>query len=81
MAGRRAVFPAILKDVERQLGVSLKQSQYQGFGSARAYFDQAREQGLIEYGPPDESGAPTILPADDLPANEPPARPSRIKAR
>lgn len=81
MAGRRAVFPAVLKDVERQLGVSLKQSQYQGFGSARAYFDQAREQGLIDYGPPDESGAPTILPVDDMMAGESSPRTARIKAR
>jgi hypothetical protein len=81
MSGRRAVFPAVLKDVERQLGVSLKQSQYQGFGSARAYFDQARDQGLIGYGPPDESGAPTILPVEDTPAQEPQRRSTRAKAR
>lgn len=81
MAGRRAVFPAVLKDVERQLGVSLKQSHYQGFGSARAYFDQARDQGLIEYGPPDESGAPTILPADDSPLGETAGRNTRVRSR
>jgi hypothetical protein len=81
LSGRRAVFPAVLKDVERQLGVSLKQSHYQGLGSARAYFDQAREQGLIDYGPPDESGAPTILPVDDVPARAPAHRSARAKTR
>ncbi|MGH2548098.1 MAG: hypothetical protein ACRDHN_01830 [Thermomicrobiales bacterium] len=81
MSGRRAVFPAVLKDVERQLGVSLKQSQYQGFGSARAYFDQAREQRLIEYGPLDESGAPTILPIADAAVEETGARDVRSRAR
>jgi hypothetical protein len=64
-AGKRAVFPAVLKDLERRLGVSLKQSNYNGMGSARAWFDQALEHGIIRYGPEDESGAPTILPADD----------------
>ncbi|CAN5582628.1 hypothetical protein BH09CHL1_BH09CHL1_26600 [soil metagenome] len=81
MSGRRAVFPAVLKDVERQLGVSLKQSQYQGFGSARAYFDQARDQRLIEYGPLDESGAPTILPVDDATVEEAGARGGRSRTR
>jgi hypothetical protein len=61
-AGKRAVFPAVLKDLERRLGVSLKQSNYDGLGGARAWFDQAVERGIIRYGPEDESGAPTILP-------------------
>src|SRR4051794_19701731 len=60
LAGRRAVFPAVLKDVERRLGYSLKQSEYHGFGSARSYFDQARAQGVIRFGPEDENGSPTI---------------------
>ena len=64
-AGKRAVFPAVLKDLERRLGVSLKQSNYGGLGGARAWFDQAVEHGIIRYGPEDESGAPTILPGDD----------------
>ncbi len=64
-AGKRAVFPAVLKDLERRLGVSLKQSNYSGLGSARAWFDQAVENGIIRYGPEDESGAPTILPGND----------------
>jgi len=76
LSGRRAVFPAVLKDIERRLGASLKQSNYNGLGSARAWFDQAQEQGIIRYGPDDESGAPTILPADD----EPPGR-SRRRGR
>ena len=73
LSGRRAVFPAVLKDLERRLGASLKQSNYNGLGSARAWFDKAQEQGIIRYGPDDESGAPTILPAEE----EPPARPRR----
>jgi hypothetical protein len=64
-AGKRAVFPAVLKDLERRLGVSLKQSNYNGMGSARAWFDQALENGIIRYGPEDESGAPTILPVEE----------------
>ena len=59
--------------LERRLGASLKQSNYNGLGSARAWFDKAQEQGIIRYGPDDESGAPTILPAEE----EPPARPRR----
>lgn len=64
-AGKRAVFPAVLKDLERRLGVSLKQTNYNGLGGARAWFDQAVEHGIIRYGPEDESGAPTILPGTD----------------
>jgi hypothetical protein len=73
LSGRRAVFPAVLKDFERRLGTSLKQSNYNGLGSARAWFDKAQEQGVIRYGPDDESGAPTILPAEE----EAPARARR----
>ncbi len=61
-AGRRAVFPAVLKELELRLGYSLKQTKYAGLGGAKAYFEQARAQGIISYGPVDESGAPTILP-------------------
>lgn len=61
-AGRRAVFPAVLKELELRLGYSLKQHRYAGLGGAKAYFEQARAQGIIQYGPLDESGAPTILP-------------------
>ncbi|MCC6703849.1 MAG: hypothetical protein IT334_03165 [Thermomicrobiales bacterium] len=68
-ANKRAVFPAVLKDLERRLGVSLKQSNYDGLGSARAWFDQAVERGIIRYGPEDESGAPTILPGDEEPSD------------
>jgi len=64
-SGKRAVFPAVLKELERRLGVNLKQSNYDGVGSARAWFDQAQEQGIIRFGPEDESGAPTILPVED----------------
>jgi hypothetical protein len=73
LSGRRAVFPAVLKDLERRMGAGLKQSNYNGLGSARAWFDMAQEQGVIRYGPDDESGAPTILPAEE----EAPARPRR----
>ena len=64
-AGRRAVFPAVLKELELRLGYSLKQTRYAGLGGAKAYFEQARAQGIIQYGPLDESGAPTILPLTD----------------
>lgn len=65
LAGRRAVFPAVLKDIERRLGYPLKQSDYNGLGSARAYFEQARNQGVIRFGPEDENGSPTILPLEE----------------
>lgn len=81
MAGRRAVFPQVIKEIDRLLGISLKKSQYEGFGSARAYFDQARDQGIIEFGSPDESGAPTILPVAEPPVSEPVARSARGRVR
>jgi hypothetical protein len=74
LAGRRAVFPAVLKDLERRLGAGLKQSNYNGLGSARAYFDRAQELGVIRYGPDDESGAPTILPPDEETQDRPKRR-------
>ncbi len=81
MAGRRAVFPQVIKEIDRLLGINLKKSQYENFGSARGYFDQARDEGIIEFGPPDESGATTILPATDQPPAEPVARNARGRVR
>jgi hypothetical protein len=42
-----------------KLGYDFKERDYNGFGRARAFFDQAYRDGIIKYGP--ASGpAPTI---------------------
>ena len=64
LAGRRAAFPAGLKDIAGRLGYPPEAREFNGLGSARAYFEQARNQGVIRFGPEDENGSPTILPLE-----------------
>lgn len=71
-------FPTLLNRINDQLTSRLKDQVidgrgYAGFGSARAYFDQAVTQGLMQYGP--LSGpAPSIYLADEaLPTEKDPS--------
>ncbi|HWV23050.1 MAG TPA: nuclease-related domain-containing protein [Thermomicrobiales bacterium] len=67
VSGRRD-FPTVIKSINYYLGHSLQESNYNGFGKARFFFDQAERQGIIQYGPL-AGPAPTIYLADEhLPA-------------
>jgi hypothetical protein len=62
--GKSRALPTILLEMSRILGYSLKERQYNGFGTASAMFAKARADGLIQFGP--LSGPnPTIYLADE----------------
>jgi len=62
--GKSRALPGIVLDLNRLLGYNLKDTAYNGFGNARAMFDQARQEGIIQYGP--YSGPnPTIYLVDE----------------
>lgn len=62
--GKSRALPTILARMNERLGYSLKDTNYNGFGSATAMFDRARADGMVLYGP--YSGPnPTIYLADE----------------
>jgi hypothetical protein len=62
--GRSRALPAILEMMNMHLGYRLQDTQYNGFLSARAMFEQARSEGLIHYGLPSGPN-PTVFMADE----------------
>lgn len=46
-------------------GDSFKLRNFNGYGSARAMIDQAVKEGLVRYGPPDQTGTPTVYFPDE----------------
>ena len=63
--GASRALPAVLERLSVQLGYRLKDTGYNGFRTARAFFDQAVEEAIVRYGP--LSGPnPTICLAEDI---------------
>jgi hypothetical protein len=49
--GRSRATPSILSAIQAILGYDLKQTGYNGFGTATAFFEEARSQGIVKFGP------------------------------
>lgn len=63
-SGRPRSFPDVLSLINVKLGYDLKSRDYNGFYKARAFFDQAVRDDIIEYGP-NAGPAPTIYLAGE----------------
>jgi hypothetical protein len=75
-SGRSRALPTILEFMNDHLGYSLKDTGYNGFGTAAAMFERARSDGLIKYGPRSGPNPTIYLPDEELPP--PAARPNGL---
>lgn len=67
LLGRSRALPNVLDAVNARLGYDLKERGYDGFGTARAMFDQARLEGIIKYGPLSGPNPTIYLPDETIP--------------
>jgi hypothetical protein len=49
--GRSRATPSILAAMNAALGYDLKQTSYNGYGNATAFFEAAKQKGIIKFGP------------------------------
>lgn len=64
--GRSRALPAVIEMMNLKLGYRLQDRNYNGYGGARAMFDQARADGLLQYGPLSGPNPTVYLPDEAL---------------
>lgn len=64
---RSRTLPAALAFLNHRLGYNLHETSYNGFGTATALFEQAREEGVIVFGPKRGSTLTIWLPGESIP--------------
>jgi hypothetical protein len=64
--GKSRAFPSIVALMQRDLGYSLRETEYNGFGTATAMFQQGLRDNILKFGP-NSGPSPTIfLPEEPL---------------
>lgn len=66
LSRKSRALPTILDYMSRELGYSLAQSRYNGFGTARAMFDRALADGIVKYGPSRGPNPTIYLPDEEI---------------
>ncbi|MFT4040982.1 MAG: hypothetical protein QM692_22560 [Thermomicrobiales bacterium] len=65
-AYRTRDFPSFFKEMQILIGEPLRARDYNGFGSARRFMNQAVAEGIVAYGPLDNNGVPTLYFPEEL---------------
>jgi hypothetical protein len=78
--GKNRDFPCLFAEMHRMIGgPTFKLRNFNGYGSAMAMMSRAVVEGIVQFGPPDANGVPTVyLPEEDVPQPDAEERPEAV---